>query len=132
MTPWDVEGPFYPVVEFWDVGNDLTVGLIPTVPVPITNQEDNEDEDIDGDDATDDNTIPKQNVEETEKDDGIKLSTNTTIISSNDVTVGNAHPDSNDATLNWEFEDTKHNNTKNNDEDNAADVTSCVSIGTSF
>ena len=131
MTPWDVEGPFYPVVEFWDVGNDLTVGLIPTVPVPITNQEDNEDEDIDGDDATDDNTIPKQNVEETEKDDGIKLSTNTTIISSNDVTVGNEHQDSNDNTTNVELDANSHNDTNNDDNDNTFDVTSCVPIGTS-
>ena len=160
VTPWDMEGPFYPVVEFWEAGNDLTTGMwdtqrqyrppvLPTVPVPTQNQEDNDDDDTeDGVDDIDDDTSPTYtnsnvddridddnaddaNVEETEQDGGIQLSPNTTS-SSNDVTVGNAHPDSNDATLNWEFEDTKHNNTKNNDEDNAADVTSCVSIGTSF
>eukprot|EP00539_Tryblionella_compressa_P012223 CAMPEP_0178818484 /NCGR_PEP_ID=MMETSP0746-20121128/2457_1 /TAXON_ID=913974 /ORGANISM="Nitzschia punctata, Strain CCMP561" /LENGTH=474 /DNA_ID=CAMNT_0020479673 /DNA_START=36 /DNA_END=1460 /DNA_ORIENTATION=- len=26
-TPWQTEGPFYPVVDFFDVGNDLTAGL---------------------------------------------------------------------------------------------------------
>ena len=27
-TPWDVEGPFYPLVDFFDVGNDMTSGLL--------------------------------------------------------------------------------------------------------
>ena len=30
LTPWDVEGPFYPVVDFWEVGNDMTSGILDT------------------------------------------------------------------------------------------------------
>jgi protocatechuate 3,4-dioxygenase beta subunit len=28
LTPRDVEGPFYPLVDFFDVGNDMTSGLL--------------------------------------------------------------------------------------------------------
>jgi len=27
-TPWDVEGPFYPLVDFFDVGSNMTSGLL--------------------------------------------------------------------------------------------------------
>lgn len=29
LTPRDVEGPFYPLVDFFDVGSDMTSGLLP-------------------------------------------------------------------------------------------------------
>jgi len=65
LTPRDVEGPFYPLVDFFDVGNDMTSGLLEKVPVQIPSNEESKQDEIPSNEESKQDELTSRAVDET-------------------------------------------------------------------